>query len=82
MDAAGEWYFDKETRKLFYFHGNDNKKGQNSIKSKTPNDATFIVPVLSELIGIRGDPSSTGIVRNVTIQGVGLRDAQATFMRR
>jgi hypothetical protein len=65
-------FFDQEEHKLYYWY--------NSTTPKTPPPTTvdFVATNLKEMIGIRGTMAAP--VVGVTIRGVGLRDAAATFM--
>lgn len=70
LDAPSEFYFDNATRQLFLYY--------NDSSSPPPADLQFVVPQLQEMIGVRGTQQAP--VRNITIQGLNIRDAAATYM--
>jgi hypothetical protein len=80
LDAEGEFYFNKSTKTL-YFKPNGTAVEQFAPAATDKFAAPagpFTVPVLETLISLKG--SSAAPVKNVRIQGIGFRDAAATFM--
>jgi hypothetical protein len=73
LDAPNEWFFDQATSKLYLWY--------NCSTPKTPPPSTldFVATSLNEMIGIRGTIDAP--VSGVTIRGIGIRDAAATFMQ-
>ena len=72
LDAPNEWFFDSDSHRLYLWY--------NSSTPKTPPPASleFVATSLKEMIGMRGTMNAP--IRDVTIRGVGFRDAAATFM--
>lgn len=68
LDVPGEFFFNRSTGKLYLFPNN----------TASPQGIEFTVPVLQSLVRIEG--SQQAPVKDVVIQGIGLRDAAATFM--
>eukprot|EP00937_MAST-01D_sp_MAST-1D-sp2_P006054 g6054.t1 len=71
LDAPREWYYNRTSRRLYVFY-NDTKGGG------PPAALRFVAPQLTELVGLRGTKAAP--VRNVTIRGIGFRDAAYTYM--
>ncbi|MGK0138519.1 MAG: hypothetical protein ACI9DJ_001975 [Algoriphagus sp.] len=67
LDSEGEWYFDKQDKKLYLW--------TNQIDL---NHATTEASVLKHLIEIRG--SQYNPVKNISIQGIRFEHSQRTFM--
>lgn len=74
LDVPGEWFFNRTSRQLFF------RPNASSIDSlfAEPAGASYTIPVLKTLVSIVGSQAKP--VRNVTIRGVGFRDAASTFM--
>ena len=92
LDEPGEWFFNESTRTLYFWpnststDGADSEEGQQQRGagrstgegSADPSQQAWSVPVLQRLIAISGTKAKP--VTDVTITGVGFRDAAATFM--
>jgi hypothetical protein len=68
LDSPGEWYFDEDTRQLYYWP-------QEGIDMKT---AKFEGVVLKSFIEIKGDLGNP--VSDISIEGIKFEYAQRTFM--
>lgn len=71
MDSPSEWFFDPTTNKLYIWY-NDTSG------TPPPTSTTFVATQHKELIGIRGSQGTP--VKDITIRGIGFRDAARTFM--
>jgi len=60
LDSPGEWFFDKKKSKLYYYP----KEGE------TPENTEIIIPVLQNIIQIKGDASVNKLVKNITFEGL------------
>mmetsp|Transcript_23634 Transcript_23634/g.73009 ORF Transcript_23634/g.73009 Transcript_23634/m.73009 type:complete len:873 (+) Transcript_23634:238-2856(+) len=69
LDEYDEWYFDNDTQTLYYAHNGT---------GAPPDDWTFVSPELARLVGVVG--SQEAPVQNVTIRGLGFRDARITYL--
>jgi len=69
LDTAGEFFIDRGAGKLLYM--------PNTTTSAPPR-GNFTVTHLRALISLNG--SGTGVIRDVRVEGVGLRDARATYL--
>ena len=78
LDTPGEWFFDEVTRKLYVYPNASEGTGFAPAGGAPPASLQFVAPQLSELLGVRG--SAAAPVRNVTIAGLGFRDARYTYM--
>eukprot|EP00038_Savillea_parva_P003318 m.124062 g.124062 ORF g.124062 m.124062 type:complete len:935 (-) comp11141_c0_seq2:3094-5898(-) len=70
IDWPREFYFDNASGVLYY--------NQNASEAATPPPSGFTVPTVKVLFNISGTMETP--VKDVTIQGITLRDAAATFM--
>jgi len=70
---VGEWWFNETTRELFYWH---NSTGGGA----PPEDLQLVAGNLTTLIRIVG--SKTQPVTDITISGIGIRDAAPTWLER
>ena len=71
LDAPTEWYFDKQTKLLYYYHNA-------SVGTPPPDDLHFTatqVKVLFNLTGTQEKP-----IESVSFQGVGFRDTAYTYL--
>ena len=71
LDAPTEWYFNKATSKLYLYYNATSG-------TAPPEDLQFVATKLRRLVdvsGTFGDP-----VKAVTIQGLGFRDTEYTYM--
>ena len=70
LDYPLEYFYDKQAKKLYYFHNDTNKA--------PPSDMKFVATQLQTLIEIEGSMSSP--VRNITLQGIKFTGAAYTYM--
>lgn len=69
LDSPTEWFYNTTTRTIYvYWNATD----------QTSPDETLVATRLTRLINIQGNLSHP--VRDVTVQGVGFRDARYTYM--
>ena len=71
LDSPGEWYYNQTTNQLFYYP-------VNTEQAKTLDSMTFVVPMLKNIIDIRGFTDDR--VKYIRIQGITIRDSRPTFM--
>ncbi|XP_065177576.1 uncharacterized protein LOC135808331 [Sycon ciliatum] len=71
LDAPGEWFFNRDTSQLFYFHNA-------SSGTAPPADLQVEATNLQVLINITGTQANP--VKNVTISGIGFCDAAYTYL--
>ena len=69
LDEADEWHFDNDTKILSYAHNGT---------GPPPEDWQFVAPDLATLISVVGTKEEP--VEDVTIRGLGFRDASITYM--
>lgn len=69
LDTGGEFHFDATDSKLYFM--------PNSTEHRAP-EGEFTIPVLQRLVEITGSQETP--VRDITISGVGFRDAATTLM--
>ncbi|GBG29319.1 Hypothetical Protein FCC1311_055412 [Hondaea fermentalgiana] len=72
LDVPGEFYFDRKTRTLQLLL---NTSDVEDARARGTGRLTLVVPVLQTLVSIHN-------VSNVTLEGIGLRDARATYLER
>ena len=71
LDIGSEWYYDQSERKLYlYWNG--------TAGTPPPSSVQFVATRLKRMITIIGTKEAP--VEGVTIRGLGIRDAAATFM--
>ena len=71
LDAPNEFFLDRKQSKLYYYH--------NATATATAPPATgFVATGHATLLSLNGSLSAP--VRDVSIDGVGFRDARATYM--
>jgi hypothetical protein len=68
LDTAGEWYFNKDEKMLYYYPQN----------KENLNNALIEVPQLKSLFEFRGTASNP--VKNISIEGLELKHTLRTFM--
>jgi hypothetical protein len=71
LDSPSEWFLDYDTNKLYMYHNA-------TPGTPPPSSTTFIATQHKEMIGIRGKQDAPAT--DITIRGVGFRDAARTFM--
>lgn len=74
LDAANEFFLDRRTAELFYIFNSSSSGGT----STTPPASGFVFTRLRTLLSLNGTAAAP--VTNVTISGLGFRDARATYM--
>ena len=68
LDVAGEWFFNHKTNTLYYY----------PFKGEDLASATIEIPVLKDLIQIKGDTNAP--VKNIQIKGFTFTQSTHTFM--
>jgi hypothetical protein len=71
LDIGSEWFFERTERKLYLFWNG-------TAGTPPPPSIQFVATHLKRLITIIGTKATP--VQGVTIRGIGIRDAAATFM--
>jgi hypothetical protein len=77
LDAPGEWYYSRATGVLYLWHNASSGTPPPPCQPNTPGTGVE-APLARVLVNITGTPAAP--VRNVTLQGIGLRDSRYTFM--
>ena len=80
LDSPGEWWYDEVTRKLYVYPNTTSPEAGATLGAGSPPSPSleFVVPQLSELLGVRGSQQQPA--RNITVRGLGFRDARYTYM--
>ena len=71
LDAPTEWYFDKQTKLLYYYHNA-------SVGTPPPNDLHFTATQVKVLFNITGTQEKP--IESVSFQGLGFRDTAYTYL--
>jgi hypothetical protein len=69
LDAPGEWYLDRTTRKVSYI----------PLQEENMERALVIARTLERLVSLEGRPESGAFVRNVVFRGLTFADADWTM---
>lgn len=69
LDAPGEWFFDRDSKKLYYYPKSD----------ENPQDMNFIAANLEAIIQLHG--SEDNPVENINLEGLEFAHTAPTFMK-
>lgn len=69
LDQPGEWFFDREARRLHYLPA----------PGVHPNTLDIVAPALTRLVNAQGDVNASTHVRHVHFEGIEFRDTEFTL---
>ena len=78
LDAPNEFFLDKANAKLYYFHNDTATAGAGAASGGAPPSDGFEATRYATLISVNGTKAAPAT--DITINGVGFRDAKATYM--